>query len=142
MTYLPDPAAADERQARARILIVDDELWGMLLRMLLEAGYQHAEAVSSAREAFRAVIARPVDLAVLDVTLQGDDVVRDGCDLGRKLCRQWPGTRVLFLTGWGPGSLPEDCPPDLPLVTKPVTPQAFKARVAEALLQPPYVWRD
>ncbi len=79
------------------ILIVDDDraILAALQRLLQREGYQVQSAVS-AEEAMTALEAQPVDLALLDISLPGQD--------GLSLCRQIRGEwrfPVIMLTGRG-----------------------------------------
>lgn len=127
--------------AESRILVVDDYdlVRHGLLRALLMAGYPQSDAMRTAREAVSALEGHPVDLVVMDVTLAADDDYRNGCLAVLDIVARWPGTRTTLLTGWDPSDLPEDCPPGLPIMVKPIGPQPFLARVAHLLSHPP--WR-
>ena len=81
----------------SRILIVDDDraILAALQRLLEREGYQVYSAVS-AEEALAQLEAQPVELALLDVALPGQD--------GLSLCRQIRGEwrfPVIMLTGRG-----------------------------------------
>jgi two-component system, OmpR family, response regulator VicR len=81
----------------SRILIVDDDraILAALQRLLEREGYQVFSAVS-AEEALAQLEAQPVELALLDVALPGQD--------GLSLCRQIRGEwrfPVIMLTGRG-----------------------------------------
>jgi two-component system response regulator VicR len=81
----------------SRILIVDDDraILAALQRLLEREGYQVQSALT-AEEAMTALEAQPVDLALLDIALPGQD--------GLSLCRQIRGEwrfPVIMLTGRG-----------------------------------------
>ena len=137
-------AVAMDRRANARILVVDDEpgLCRAFVRTLLIAGYAYAEGVETARDAVAYLALHRADLVVLDVTLRLGDSYPDGCAFGRALLARWPGTRLLFLSGYERADLVTICPKDLPLLQKPMHPQVFLARVAEALMTEPYRWPE
>jgi hypothetical protein len=86
--------------------------------------------------------AHPVDLCILDVTLALGDSYPDGCTLGQAILRRWPGIRLLFLSGYDRADMVAPCPPDLPLLQKPMHSQMFLARVAEVLMADPYRWPE
>ncbi len=122
------------------ILLVDDYdlvRWG-LLRALLVAGYDRAEAMGTAREAVQVMDGSPADLVIMDVTLAKDDAYRNGCLAVLAIVGRWPETRTALLTGWDPRDLPADCPVGLPIIQKPIGPQPFLARVAHLLSLPPW----
>jgi DNA-binding response OmpR family regulator len=81
----------------AQILIVDDDraILGALQRLLEREGYQVRSAVS-AEEAIALLEAQPVELALLDLSLPG----QDGLSLCRQIRGQWRFP-VIMLTGRG-----------------------------------------
>src|SRR5437868_2109692 len=81
----------------SQILIVDDDraILGALQRLLEREGYQ-VRSATSAEEAIALLEAQPVELALLDIALPGQD--------GLSLCRQIRGEwrfPVIMLTGRG-----------------------------------------
>lgn len=139
--------------ATARILVVDDDaaVGQVALRHLRNAGYQRASWVATGRDAMREMTTsqnrnpaalQPVDLLLLDVTLALTDSYPDGCALAQVVLRQWPGIRLLFLSGYYPEDLMTHCPADLPLVLKPYDHAALAERVADLLRSPPYRWPE
>jgi CheY-like chemotaxis protein len=66
----------------ATVLVVDDDedVRGMLCRMLDSEGYSATEAASGA-EVMRALASRMPDLILLDVVLDCEEIMR--CELGR-----------------------------------------------------------
>lgn len=83
--------------ASTRILVADDHpivLAG--LRRLLDAqrGFAVVAEVSDGIDAVRAVLATPVDLAILDVSMPR----KTGLQAARDIARHRPGTRVLMLS--------------------------------------------
>src|SRR5947209_5902480 len=81
----------------AQILIVDDDraILASLQRLLEREGYQVRSAVS-AEEAITMLEAEPVELALLDLSLPG----QDGLSLCRQIRGQWRFP-VIMLTGRG-----------------------------------------
>lgn len=123
-----------------RILIVEDDepLRRVLLRALLVGGYQWSWAVGTLHECFHHLLQHDgADLVVMDVKLPNDDRYENGCAAGRAIVLQYPGTRLLFMSGWG-AQLMERCEPHIPLLEKPVGVSEFLARVAEILTSPPW----
>jgi signal transduction histidine kinase/CheY-like chemotaxis protein len=126
----PTPAPASER---ARILVVDDDepVGRSIARLLRE---HDVTRVTSADEAAAWLEREPVDLIVCDLMMPG----RDGLDLYDAL----PAAlreRMLFLTG---GVALQEHAERLersgrPLLSKPITPQDLRKKVAELLRAPP-----
>lgn len=132
-----------------RILLVDDEpvLLRLMERMLGSEGYA-VTAVSSA-EAALAVLegAKGSEVVVADAMLP-DAVVADvrlgsmnGCALGREIVQRWPGTRLLFISGYIAEELflNKICPKNLPLLPKPFRPDALLRAVETILQSAPWV---
>ncbi len=90
-------------QDKSRILIVEDEyLIRMLLEdMLTELGYVVAGAVGSIKEACTIAEEGEVDLAILDVNLDGEPVYPVADILVRR------GLPFVFVTGYGEHALPD-----------------------------------
>jgi DNA-binding response OmpR family regulator len=82
---------------RASILVVDDELsvCVALKGVLSRQGYQVTTALSGA-EALRFLASQPVDLALLDLKMEG----MDGLELMVEIKQHWPDTVVMILTGY------------------------------------------
>jgi DNA-binding response OmpR family regulator len=131
-----------------RLLIVDDDkyLLPVLLRMAKILHYD-AHGVLSPVDALAYLAATHADLVVTDATLERGLVVADvlmpgvdGCTLGREIVRRWPGTRMLFISGYVSWKLRElgICPQLMPLLQKPFVPSEFKACVEAILASPPW----
>lgn len=83
---------------QASILVVDDELsvCVALKGVLSRQGYQ-VDTVLSGAEALRFLSEQPVDLALLDLKMEG----MDGLELMIEIKQHWPDTVVMILTGYG-----------------------------------------
>jgi len=83
---------------KQRILVVDDEpqMRELLSMYLTQKGFQ-ATAAGTSEEALRKVREKPVDCAVLDINLGGED----GLQLLSNLKTFDPALRVIMLTGMG-----------------------------------------
>ncbi len=129
----------------ARILLVEDDTAVRLIweRALLMAGYGRAESVGTVREALgRLEFAdRRYDLVILDLSLDANDLYRDGCLAGLAMLREWPDIRLLFVSGYDRATAVArfQCPESIPLFEKSDHLQVFLARVATQLSLPP--WR-
>ncbi len=86
-----------------KILIVDDlPDWRLTLGGLLtDAGYDvcTTDSLVGALELFQD---NQFDLAILDMRLdESDEDNIDGLDLAAKIREQWPGVKVIIITGYG-----------------------------------------
>jgi len=92
------PAIADQADGCQHILIVDDEaqIRELLTAYLQKQGYR-VSAASTSEEALHALKQTPVDLAVLDISLENED----GLKLLSQIKIGYPGVRVVMLTGLG-----------------------------------------
>ena len=92
------PAIVDQAGGCQHILIVDDEaqIRELLSAYLRKQGYR-VSAASTSEEALRALTETPVDLAVLDISLANED----GLKLLSRVKMEFPGIRVVILTGLG-----------------------------------------
>jgi len=116
------------------VLLVEDEplVRGLLVRLLDREGYAVLEA-GSGDDALALVAAheRPIDLLVSDVVMPG----LSGPDLAARIRERQSSLRVLFISGYnetdaaGYGVLH----PEVDLLAKPFTPDAFAARVRTAV---------
>ncbi len=93
------PDRPDRREARARILVVDDEeiVRDVLSRLLSRRGGFEVEAVAGSAEAGQVLSRRPVDLALVDLFLAGES----GLDLLRDLKQDDPAREVIMMTAHG-----------------------------------------
>ena len=112
----------------ARLLIVEDEyLIRLLLEdMLVEFGCSIAAVASNLEEGKKAAQTTEIDLAILDVNIDGHQVFPIADILrGRKL-------PFIFITGYGARGLP-DAYRDTPTLQKPFQMQDLKATLARVL---------
>lgn len=124
-------------------MVVDDypAINRMFVRQLQAAGYT-AEGFSTGGAAMAHLERAPAHLAILDVTLSGWDTYPHGCALARAMRERWPDLRLIFVSGYASKEIRAICPPDLPVLTKPVmNSSAFVAYVAEVLAAPPWTPR-
>jgi two-component system, cell cycle sensor histidine kinase and response regulator CckA len=116
-----------------RVLVVEDQeqLRGVIFDLLAGAGYQvrGADAAVLMDQLDDSV---PVDLLVTDVVMP--DV--SGPQLAHAVRTCWPGTRVLFISGYTDGMLAShglNADDDSPLLVKPFTTAQLLQSVADAL---------
>jgi two-component system, cell cycle sensor histidine kinase and response regulator CckA len=116
-----------------RVLVVEDQeqLRGVIVDLLAGAGYQvrGADAAVLMDQLDDTV---PVDLLVTDVVMP--DV--SGPQLAHAVRTCWPGTRVLFISGYTDGMLAShglNADDDSPLLVKPFTTAQLLQSVADAL---------
>jgi CheY-like chemotaxis protein len=112
----------------ARILIVEDEYLIRLLleEMLVELGYEIAGVASNLTEAKAQAENAAIDLAILDVNIDGVQVFPAADVLkGRKL-------PFVFITGYGAQGLPEQYRQS-PTLQKPFQMSDLKTTLARAL---------
>jgi len=143
--YLPrvDAAAATEVAApvvesslaagSGRILLVEDDPTVRLLvvEVLKASGYTTIET-SSPMEALRVVQdIPPVDLILSDMVMPG----MDGTELVARLLRRWPGTRVLFMSGYADRDVAETgiIEAGFDFIGKPFTPRSLTAKLHEVM---------
>jgi len=122
----------DTTTDRASILIVDDEPdVCQALQLVLERQGHHVAAVFSGEAALRFLGRRPVDLALLDLKMEG----MNGLELMAEIKQRWPDTVVMILTGAGTlqsalGALRQDAHDYL---LKPSSPQDIITSVEKGL---------
>ncbi len=90
------------------ILVVDDDAWvrTVTCRMLRRAGYGvlEADGAETALELLGGVAGRCVRLVLTDMMMPG----MDGATLASLVKRSFPAARVMIMTGYGGGMLPDD----------------------------------
>lgn len=111
-----------------RILVVEDEY---LIRMLLEdmltdLGYDIAAAVGTIAEASEIAGKAGIDLAILDVNLDGKEIYPVADILGSR------GVPFIFVSGYGEGSLTERYR-DRPSLQKPFQADQLKTALEKLL---------
>jgi two-component system, cell cycle sensor histidine kinase and response regulator CckA len=117
----------------ATILVVDDQHYSrrVAYRILREAGYRVLEAEDGA-EALEILYApnSRVDLVIIDVVMP----VIDGAQLATWIRRQWPETRIMFMSAYGAELLAQDGLSllDVPFLAKPFTRDEALAKVRQA----------
>lgn len=132
--YLPrvsvDTATQPTSPARPSVLLVDDEedVRRLAARLLARDGYEVLEAPDGETALALLRQREGIDLLVTDVGLPGSF---DGRALAAQLTAQFPGLKVLFISG----SLRDDTAlaPGVTLVEKPFTPDELLAAVRKLL---------
>jgi two-component system chemotaxis response regulator CheY len=81
-----------------RILVVDDDgkVRKAVAAMLQRAGFEVIEA-DGGEEALRAFREQGADLLLCDLFMPG----RDGLEVIRELCREFPGVKIIAMSGGG-----------------------------------------
>jgi len=119
------------------VLVVDDRSMARRIasRILSEEGLRvlEADGMSEAVEVLGQARGR-IDLVMLDVVLADGD----GVKLARQIEEEWPGQRILFMSGFAAEVLTRHGLRDLdvPFLAKPFTRGELLAKVAEALARP------
>jgi two-component system cell cycle sensor histidine kinase/response regulator CckA len=115
------------------VLVVDDQHYSrrVAYRILREAGYRVLEAEDGA-EALDVLYAPNcrVDLVIIDVVMP----IIDGAQLATWIRRQWPETRIMFMSGYAAELLAQDGLSllDVPFLAKPFTRDEALAKVRQA----------
>lgn len=115
------------------VLVVDDQHYSrrVAYRILREAGYRVLEAEDGA-EALEVLYApnSRVDLVIIDVVMPNID----GAQLATWIRRQWPETRIMFMSGYAAELLAQDGLNllDVPFLAKPFTRDEALAKVRQA----------
>ncbi len=134
---LPETGTSMPSGKETILLVEDDEaVREFLSRMLRALGYRVLEA-ASADEAIRLVAAPEcsVDLLLSDFLLPG----MSGEELAREVHRRLPGTRVLYMSGYGEECCLRHGLARSAFLCKPFSPQALAHRVREVLDAAPSV---
>ena len=134
-----DAPASDERGLRARpgeaVMVVEDDpvIRDIVASILAALGYRTAEAPSG-KEALARVSEQRLDLVITDLDLP--DV--HGGELAARLEAAAPGTKVLFMSGYGDeGSLPSGALEAGAFLQKPFTSRTLGEKVRGLLDGPP-----
>jgi signal transduction histidine kinase/ActR/RegA family two-component response regulator len=121
----------------ATILMAEDEpgVRAVTERMLRRGGY-HVISASDGVEALARARAHPgtIHLLLTDVVMAN----MGGVELARKLERERPGLRVLYMSGyhWEPGRSPDHPASHIDYLEKPFTFESLMGKVAETLAGP------
>lgn len=123
------------------ILVVDDDpgVRQLLVRLLMRDGLP-AEGFGTAAQAEMALggfSAYDDVLVLMDVSLHPGDVYPDGCEAGRAFARQFPGIRLVFMSGHGAEGILARCGGHPPYITKPM-PAEFTDTVRLHMNAPPW----
>jgi len=126
------PGHVEQPPARGRgerILVVEDEdaLRVMVRRMLAAHGYEVLDA-QDAEQGLRVAELHKLDLLLTDVGLPRTN----GAILAQRLVERQPSLRVLYMTGYPPGSEPA-LSSAAPLIQKPFSPLALLGEVRRVL---------
>jgi two-component system, cell cycle sensor histidine kinase and response regulator CckA len=131
---VPEPTLA---KGSGRILIVEDDptVRRLVVEILKASGYTTIETASP-MEALRVVQEiPPVDLILSDMIMPG----MDGTELVTRLLRRWPGTRVLFMSGYADRDVAETgiIEAGHDFIGKPFTPRALTAKLQAVMAATP-----
>lgn len=119
--------APTDEDRRSVLVVEDDELLGQAIGLCVEeAGYEVAGVAPSVEAALAALRRRPVDAALLDVSLR-DELVFEVADV---LAAR--GVPFVFVTAQSPSSFPESHR-NRPVVAKPYYDAALCAALASVL---------
>jgi signal transduction histidine kinase/ActR/RegA family two-component response regulator len=132
------PESVPALARRPAVLVVDDELtvrrW--VSRILQARGYDVAdvEDAAAALEQMRDPVRRPA-LVVTDIVMPGVN----GTRLAEDIERQWPDTRLLFVSGFADSTAVRAAAvlSRVPVLRKPFTPEQVIAAVRQAFDEPP-----
>jgi signal transduction histidine kinase/CheY-like chemotaxis protein len=134
----PDELPADLPGGRETLLLVEDEpsLRRLAARVLDHLGYEVLTA-SDGEDALRVAGERDgcIDLVITDVVMPS----MDGHDLARRLARQRPGTRVLYMSGYtdDAGVRASMADGTIDFLPKPFSPASLARKVREILDRQP-----
>jgi CheY-like chemotaxis protein len=111
-----------------RVLIVEDDVMIRMLieDMLIDLGFAVAAQAAKVGEALAAAASIPIDIAILDVNLNGETTG----PVARVLAAR--GTPFVFATGYGEHGLPPEFR-DRPLLKKPFQIESLKRLLHTAL---------
>ncbi len=110
------------------ILLVEDELEvRRLMTEVLEGYGHHVVPAASGAEALSRLESTRFDLLITDVKMP----VMSGLELAARVAREWPQTRLLFVSGYSDETL--GVPGDAMILRKPLDLDQFSTRVRELL---------
>ena len=131
---LPPPEQALPAGRGQRILVVEDEaaMRAILVETLNGLGYRTGQAGDAAAALAAIEAGDAPDLLVTDVGLPG----LNGRQLAEQVRLRWPGTRVLFITGYaGPLARADLVDQGMDMIGKPFALDAFAVKVKDMLAQ-------
>ena len=129
-----DPPPAPAAARKTVILVVEDNpsVRDVAAAMIEDMGYETITA-SNGTEGLAAISSRPdIDLVVSDVIMAG----MNGPEMAQKALSVRPDLKILFMSGYAPGSLrqmQEGLPNAVELVSKPFTRSDLTEKVRKAL---------
>ena len=114
-----------------RVLLVEDQeiVRSMFVRALVGMGFQVHTAVDG-ETALEVLSRHAVDVVVSDVVMPR----LGGIELSKRIAAQWPGVRVLLVTGFV--DEPMGVPPGVPVLGKPFLPRELAHRIRGLLATP------
>jgi CheY-like chemotaxis protein len=126
---LVDPAA-ERTSGSSSILVIDDDpdVRDFIVASLVELGYRVSEA-SDGTSGLALFAAERPDLVVIDFIMPG----LSGADVARRILKEVPEQRLLFVSGYSETAAITRAAPDAPLLTKPFRADALDAAVRDAL---------
>lgn len=100
-------AAPSMTGGNERILVVEDEasVRGLVFEQLSALGYDVSQAANAEEALTRLRTDRPFDLMLTDVVMPGR---LNGKRLADEVERQWPATRIVFMSGYAESALLHD----------------------------------
>ncbi len=123
-------AVAERAQGEASILVIDDDpdVRDFIVASLVELGHRVSEATDGASGLILFDEMRP-DLVVIDFIMPG----LSGAEVARRILKEVPEQRLLFVSGYSETAAISRAAPDAPLLTKPFRADALDAAVRDAL---------
>ena len=122
--------AAERTSGSSSILVIDDDpdVRDFIVASLVELGHRVSEA-SDGTSGLALFAAERPDLVVIDFIMPG----LSGADVARRILKEVPEQRLLFVSGYSETAAITRAAPDAPLLTKPFRADALDAAVRDAL---------
>jgi len=122
--------AAERTSGSSSILVIDDDpdVRDFIVASLVELGHRVSEA-SDGTSGLALFAAERPDLVVIDFIMPG----LSGADVARRILKEVPEQRLLFVSGYSETAAISRAAPDAPLLTKPFRANALDAAVRDAL---------
>jgi CheY-like chemotaxis protein len=135
---MPEHDRPASRGTSQTVLVVDDVSTAreITCRLLAETGFRVYSAGCAAQALEILATVRPaIDLVVTDVVMPEIS----GVELARRIRKRWPGTRIVFMSGYNSDVLMAEGleRPKVIFIAKPFTQEMLLEKVTAALGQPP-----